>query len=125
MITANAAGAIKAAMSSTRSRIAAITMNRLEAMAPGRAATMARLRRLNAKTTDNHRRVGQRTLQERLLPRRRPLIARVQEFRALKYWTESNYGSLPREYGLFATELSSQDTTQPCECCTEYGGKAS
>jgi len=86
MITANAAGVIKAAMSKTRSRLAAITLNKLEAVIPGnRAATMARLRRLNAKSTDL-RRVGKRSLHDRLLPRKRPLIARIQEFRALKNW---------------------------------------
>jgi hypothetical protein len=86
---------------------------------------MAKLRRLNAKATDI-RRVGKRSLQERLMPRRRPLIARAQEFRALKYWTDFNYRnlSMSRDSDLPSPDFSSQDLTQPCECCTEYGVKA-
>jgi hypothetical protein len=99
-------------------------MNKLEAIVPG-AATMARLRRLNAKTTDI-RRVGKRSLQERLMPRQRPLIFRVQEFRALKYWTDRNYGNFSTrgDCRFVSSDFSSQDSTLPCECCTEYGDKA-
>jgi hypothetical protein len=86
---------------------------------------MAKLRRLNAKTTDI-RRVGKRSLQERLMPRRRPLIVRAQEFRALKYWTDFNYRnlSMSTDSDLSSSDFSSQDSTQSCECCTEYGDRA-
>jgi len=125
MITStSAASAIKTAMSNTRSRLAAITINKLEAIVPGNnTATIARLRRLNTKSSEL-RRVGKRSLHDRLFPRKRPLIARIQEFRALKYWVEYDNGSIRdyRDSHLVATDnYVPQDATHPCLCCTEYG----